>query len=272
MGIVNLTPDSFSDGGSYADTSAALRQAEALIAQGADLLDLGAESTRPGAQPISQQEEWDRLRPVLKEVVRWGVPVSVDTYKASTMRMALQLGADIINDTWALRHPANPGQPGALDTLMAFPDAGICLMHMHREPLSMQVHPMQGDVVEQVMAFWRERLMALQLAGVTADRVVLDPGIGFGKTVEQNFSLLAHQAQLNAQGRPLLVGWSRKSSLGAVTGRAVTERVHASVAAALIAAMNGAGVLRVHDVAATVDALKVLGATAAQSALQEENP
>lgn len=272
MGIVNLTPDSFSDGGRHSAPGAALRQAEALLAEGADILDLGAESTRPGAQPISQAEEWARLRPVLKDVVRWGVPVSVDTYKPATMRQALELGADVVNDIWALRHPPEPGWPSALDVLMASPEAGVCLMHMHREPLSMQTDPMQGDVLPQVMAFWRDRLQALKAAGLGAERVVLDPGIGFGKTVAQNFSLLARQTELLALGRPLLVGWSRKSSLGAVTGREVTDRLSASVAAALIAAQRGAAILRVHDVAATVDALKVWQATTAQSTPEEKHP
>jgi dihydropteroate synthase len=250
MGIVNLTPDSFSDGGRWTTAEAALAHARQLLQEGADILDIGAESSRPGAQPLSDDEEWQRLEPVLHELVRWQVPVSVDTYRAESMRRALDLGVDIINDIWALR------QPGALATVQAYP-CGVCVMHMHGEPQTMQREPMTGDVIAQVLNFLRERLHALQAAGVADARICLDPGIGFGKTVEQNFALLREQSQLLDLGYPLLAAWSRKSSLGAVTGLDVQERLVPSVAAAVLAVERGARVVRVHDVAATVAALQV---------------
>ena len=250
MGIVNLTPDSFSDGGRWTTAEAALAHARQLLQEGADILDIGAESSRPGAQPLSDDEEWQRLEPVLHELVRWQVPVSVDTYRAETMRRALDLGVDIINDIWALR------QPGALATVQAYP-CGVCVMHMHGEPQTMQREPMTGDVIAQVLNFLRERLHALQAAGVADARICLDPGIGFGKTVEQNFALLREQSQLLDLGYPLMAAWSRKSSLGAVTGLDVQERLVPSVAAAVLAVERGARVVRVHDVAATVAALQV---------------
>ena len=250
MGIVNLTPDSFSDGGRWTTAEAALAHARQLLQEGADILDIGAESSRPGAQPLSDDEEWQRLEPVLHELVRWQVPVSVDTYRAETMRRALDLGVDIINDIWALR------QPGVLATVQAYP-CGVCVMHMHGEPQTMQREPMTGDVIAQVLNFLRERLDALQAAGVADARICLDPGIGFGKTVEQNFALLREQSQLLDLGYPLLAAWSRKSSLGAVTGLDVQERLVPSVAAAVLAVERGARVVRVHDVAATVAALQV---------------
>ncbi len=250
MGIVNLTPDSFSDGGRWTTAEAALAHARQLLQEGADILDIGAESSRPGAQPLSDDEEWQRLEPVLHELVRWQVPVSVDTYRAETMRRALDLGVDIINDIWALR------QPGALATVQAYP-CGVCVMHMHGEPQTMQREPMTGDVIAQVLNFLRERLHALRAAGVADARICLDPGIGFGKTVEQNFALLREQSQLLDLGYPLMAAWSRKSSLGAVTGLDVQERLVPSVAAAVLAVERGARVVRVHDVAATVAALQV---------------
>ncbi len=250
MGIVNLTPDSFSDGGRWTTAEAALAHARQLLQEGADILDIGAESSRPGAQPLSDDEEWQRLEPVLHELVRWQVPVSVDTYRAETMRRALDLGVDIINDIWALR------QPGVLATVQAYP-CGVCVMHMHGEPQTMQREPMTGDVIAQVLNFLRERLHALQAAGVADARICLDPGIGFGKTVEQNFALLREQSQLLDLGYPLMAAWSRKSSLGAVTGLDVQERLVPSVAAAVLAVERGARVVRVHDVAATVAALQV---------------
>ena len=251
MGIVNITPDSFSDGGQHADAAAAIRHAELLVQQGANLLDLGGESTRPGAPPLPLQDELSRLLPVLEEVVRWQVPISIDTYKPEVMQACLGLGADIINDVWALRR-------GGVAVVAGHPGCGVCLMHMHLEPQSMQVAPMEGDAVPMVAAFLREEASRLVEQGVAAERIVLDPGIGFGKTVPQNYSLLARQSELLALGFPLLAGWSRKSSLGAVTGRAQPrERVAASVAAAVLAADRGARIVRVHDVAETVDALKV---------------
>lgn len=251
MGIVNATPDSFSDGGQHADLRSALAHCEQLLQEGADILDIGGESSRPGADPLPLDEELARVVPLVKEAVRLGVPVSVDTYKPEVMRTVLDLGADIVNDINALR------APGAVEAVAAHPACGVCLMHMRGEPKSMQLDPRYGDVVGEVAAELRERAEAVRAAGVAAERIVLDPGFGFGKTVDHNFELLARQAELLALGYPLLAGWSRKSSLGAVTGRPVQERLAASVAAALAAVLHGARVVRVHDVAATVDALKV---------------
>ncbi|MDE2606037.1 MAG: dihydropteroate synthase [Burkholderiales bacterium] len=258
MGIVNVTPDSFSDGGRwFASTRTALEHCEQLVREGADILDIGGESTRPGIPPVPLEEEKARVLPVLREAVKFGVPVSVDTYKPEVMREALDLGADIINDVWALR------RPGALDAVAAHPSCGVCLMHMHGEPMTMQRSPMAGDAVPQVRDFLHERSEALRRRGVSATRIAWDPGIGFGKTVEQNFALLARQRELLRDGYPLLAGWSRKSSLGAVTGEPVHERVAASVAAALLAVDKGAAIVRVHDVRETVAALKVWSATQA---------
>lgn len=251
MGIVNITPDSFSDGGRHASTQAAIAHCERLLKEGADMLDLGGESSRPGAAPLPLDEEQARVLPVLKAALSLGVPVSIDTYKPETMRAALDLGVDIVNDIYALRWP------GAVEVVAAHPSCGVCLMHMQGEPQSMQLKPIYGDVITEVSAFLIDRVLALRGAGVQDDRIVLDPGIGFGKTVEHNLALLARQRELLALGHPLLVGWSRKSSLGTVTGRPVGERLVASVVAALAAAQLGASVLRVHDVEATVDALKV---------------
>jgi dihydropteroate synthase len=252
MGIVNVTPDSFSDGGQHATTRAAIAHAEQLVAEGAHILDIGGESTRPGSQPVPLDEELARVLPVLRETLHLGVPLSVDTNKPEVMRAVLDLGADIVNDIWALR------QGDALGAVATHPRAGVCLMHMHRDPLTMQVAPLEGDVLPVVRGFLRERAQALRDLGVARERIVLDPGIGFGKTVPQNFSLLARQAELLEEGYPLLAGWSRKSSLGAVTGlQNPADCVVASVAAAVLAAERGARVLRVHDVRATVEALKV---------------
>lgn len=252
MGIVNVTPDSFSDGGRHATTAAALRHCEQLLRDGAHMLDIGGESTRPGSPAVGLVEELARVLPVVQGAVTLGVPVSVDTYKPEVMRAVLDVGADVVNDIWALR------QGDALAVIASHPRCGVCLMHMHRDPQTMQVAPMEGEVVNQVGDFLRERAEALTALGVTVERIVLDPGIGFGKTVAQNFSLLARQQPLLALGYPLLAGWSRKSSLGQVTGREVpAERVSASVAAALLSVERGARVVRVHDVRETVDALKV---------------
>ncbi|PPE67713.1 dihydropteroate synthase [Caldimonas caldifontis] len=251
MGIVNITPDSFSDGGQHGDTRSALAHCEQLLREGADILDLGGESSRPGAEALPLEEELNRVLPVLREAVRLGVPVSVDTYKPEVMRAALDTGADIINDIFALR------SPGAEAVVAEHPRCGLCLMHMQGEPRSMQAAPHYDDVVAEVHEFLRERAETLRIQGVAAARVVLDPGYGFGKSVEHNFELLRRQAELLALGYPVLAGWSRKSSLGAVTGRPVSGRLAASVAAALAAVERGARLVRVHDVAATVDALKV---------------
>ncbi len=255
MGIVNITPDSFSDGGRHATTRAALAHCEKLLKDGANLLDLGGESTRPGAEAVPLDEELARVMPVLKGALSMGIPVSIDTFKPEVMREALDLGADIINDIQALR------AFGALDLVAAHPRCGICLMHMRGEPRSMQKAPHYvGDVVDEVKAFLAERAERLIALGVESSRIALDPGIGFGKTAEHNLALLARQRELLSLGYPLLTGWSRKSTLGVVTGRPVGEREAASLAAALAAVQHGARVLRVHDVAALVDALKVWGA------------
>lgn len=258
MGIVNVTPDSFSDGGRHASTRMALEHAAQLLREGAHILDIGGESTRPGSPAVPLDEELRRVLPILQEVVRWGCPVSIDTYKPEVMAAALDLGVDIVNDIWALR------QPGALDVVAAHPSCGVCLMHMHREPQTMQQRPMEGDVVGQVLSFLKHCSDTIQARGVHADRIVLDPGIGFGKTVEQNFALLAQQPRLLALGLPVLAGWSRKSSLGAVTGREVDDRLTPSVAAAVLAVDRGARIVRVHDVRDTVAALAVWQATAQQ--------
>ncbi len=260
MGIVNLTPDSFSDGGRHDSTQAGLRHAEQLLRDGAHILDIGGESTRPGSPSVPADEEWRRIEGFLREAVRWNVPLSVDTYKPETMQKALDLGVDIVNDIWALQ------QPGAEAVVAAHPRCGVCLMHMHRDPQTMQKAPMQGDVLPTVANFLQQRAGVLRQQGVAAARIVLDYGIGFGKTVEQNFSLLARQRELLALGYPLLAGWSRKSSLGAVLARGgeapePAQRQAASVAAALLAVERGARIVRVHDVRETVDALCVLGHT-----------
>lgn len=265
MGIVNLTPDSFSDGGHHAQGSQALRHAEVLLSEGAGILDVGAESTRPGAQAVPLDEELGRLMPFLREAVRWQIPISVDTYKPEVMQAALDLGVDIVNDIWALR------QPGAERVVAAHPSCGVCLMHMHRDPQTMQLQTMTGNVVSAVGQFLQERMQSLMAQGVDASRLVLDPGIGFGKTVVHNFELLAHQSVLMGAGRPLMAAWSRKSSLGAVLAQDGTipppsERLSASVAAALMAVERGARLVRVHDVKPTVDALRVWQALQSASA------
>ena len=265
MGIVNITPDSFSDGGPYASTSAALAHCEALIKEGADILDLGAESTRPGAQPLPQAQELDRLLPVLRAAVTLGVPISVDTYKPGVMQAALDVGADIINDIWALRWVSAEDGLSGRDVVVAHPGCGVCLMHMHGNPQTMQLSPMEGDVVAPVREFLLSAAQALVQQGVRPARICIDPGIGFGKTVAQNFSLLAQQAALLEPGFPLLAGWSRKSSLGVVTGAAPGDRLVSSAVAAVLAVQNGARIVRVHDAQATVQALGVLFAMQAQT-------
>jgi dihydropteroate synthase len=256
MGIVNLTPDSFSGDGLAADTERAVEHARRQIAAGADLIDLGAESSRPGVVPVPLDEEIKRLLPVLEALADCPVPISVDTYKPEVMRAALANGASMINDIFALR------RPGALDALAAS-DCAVCLMHMQGEPLTMQRQPEYADVVGEVRAFLAGRLAASLAAGIGRDRVVLDPGFGFGKTLEHNLTLLARLGETACDGLPILAGMSRKSMLGALTGRPVNERLGASVAAALIAAERGARILRVHDVAATRNALRVWEAVAA---------
>lgn len=258
MGIINVTPDSFSDGGSYGNPRDALIHAEALLRAGADLLDIGGESTRPGAAALPLEDELRRVLPVVREAVRLGVPVSVDTYKPGVMQAVLDAGADVVNDIWALR------QPGAEAVVARHPACGVCLMHMHGEPRSMQLHPMaHADVaalVQEVLGFLQMRTRQLCALGMAPERIVWDVGTGFGKTVAQNFALLAHQACFTREGHGVLAGWSRKSSLGAVTGLEVGQRLIPSVAAALLAVAQGARIVRVHDVAETVQALKVWGA------------
>ena len=251
MGIVNVTPDSFSDGGLHASTAAAIAHCGQLLAEGADLLDIGGESTRPGSHPISARDELARVLPVLDAALKLGCPISIDTNKAEVMDAVLARGADIVNDINALQ------APGALDAVAAHANCGVCLMHMRGTPESMQQRPRYADVVDEVMAFLREREAALLARGIDPERVAFDPGIGFGKSVLHNTELLRRQSELLTLGRPLLVGWSRKSTLGAITGREVGERQAASVAAALAAVLAGARIVRVHDVGATVDALKV---------------
>ena len=258
MGIVNVTPDSFSDGGDHASTDAAVAHALKLAAEGADLLDVGGESTRPGAQEVSLEEELRRVVPVIERLARQtGLPISVDTCKPEVMRAAVQAGAGMINDVCALR------REGALDTAAAL-GVPVVLMHMLGEPRSMQEDPRYDDVVAQVHRFLAERIFAAELAGIPKKHLVADPGFGFGKTTAHNLELLAGLERLAELGVPVLAGLSRKRSIGELTGRqAPAERVAGSVAAHLLAAQRGARIVRVHDVAATVDALKVWEAVAA---------
>ena len=252
MGIVNATPDSFFDGGRHGPAGAAMAYCEQLLQEGADILDIGGESTRPGAQQPGLEEELARVLPVLRHAVRLGVPVSVDTSRPEVIRAALDLGVDIINDVRALV------RRDALATVAAHPRCGVCLMHMQGEPGAMQQAPAYAvDVVAEVIAWLRQRVGQVRDAGVALNRIAIDPGIGFGKTAEHNWALLQRQEELRALGLPMLLGWSRKSALGALTGRPVEQRLVASVVAALASVQRGAQVVRVHDVAATVDAIKV---------------
>ncbi len=251
MGIVNVTPDSFSDGGRFADVDAARHHCDRLLEEGADILDIGGESTRPGAVAPTADEELARVLPVLRHAVGLGVPVSVDTSEPAVMHAALEAGADIVNDVRSLR------RAGALACVAAHPAAGVCLMHMRGEPGGMDAEAVYGDVVAEVCGWLHARLAALVSAGIAAERVVLDPGIGFAKTREHDLQLLRRQHELLAAGRPLLAGWSRKRTVGTVTGRPVGERLAGSLAAALLAVERGARVVRVHDVAATADALRL---------------
>lgn len=253
MGIVNVTPDSFSDGGQHDNTRKAITHCERLLADGADILDIGGESTRPGAPRVDADSEWARIADVLAAAVTLGVPISVDTCKPEVMRRALDGGADIINDVQALQ------RPDALATV-AGSGAGVCLMHMRGEPASMMDLAVYDDIVAEVAAFLVQRAQAARDSGIPADCIALDPGYGFAKNTGHNLKLLAGQQRLAELGYPLLVGWSRKRTLGDLTGRPVDQRLPASLAAALRAVSAGANVLRVHDVAATVDALKVWAA------------
>ena len=265
MGIVNVTPDSFSDGDPGFTPARAIATCERLLAEGADLLDLGGESSRPGAEPVSVETELARVLPVLREAVRLGCPISIDSAKPEVMRAALELGADIVNDIGALR------APGALELVAAHPSCGVCLMHMRGTPRSMQSDTLYDDVVAEIGAFLRERIAAVRAAGVAYDRVVVDPGVGFGKTQAQNLELLSRQGELLALGVPLLTGWSRKATLARLSGVSATRPAErttaqratldaASIAASLLAVQRGARIVRVHNVAAMVAALAVLKA------------
>lgn len=254
MGIVNVTPDSFSDGGKFLGRDAAVAHARQLAAEGAAILDIGGESTRSGAADVSVEEELDRVIPVVEALRDDGVPVSVDTQKPAVMREAIRAGAAMINDVNALR------EPGAIDEV-ASADVAVCLMHMQGTPRTMQAAPSYENVTLEVGTFLGERALAAIKAGVKATRIVVDPGFGFGKSIDHNLTLLAELSSLGRLGYPVLAGLSRKSTIGAITGREANGRLAGSIAAHLIAVQNGARILRVHDVAETVDALKVLRAT-----------
>lgn len=254
MGIVNVTPDSFSDGGQFASSHLAIDHALKLIKEGASILDIGGESTRPNATPVSLQEELDRVLPVIEGLVKQiAIPISIDTYKPQIMQAAIAAGASIVNDVRALQ------EEGALD-IVAKSNVGVCLMHMQGTPQTMQIDPHYQDVVADVKAFLQARLEASIHAGCRASQIVLDPGFGFGKTRAHNIALIQQLDSFKALGQPLLVGLSRKSVLGQMTGNDVDARLYASVAASVIAAQKGANILRVHDVKATVEALKVVSA------------
>ena len=251
MGILNATPDSFSDGGRFRSAADAISLAEVMIASGVDLIDIGGESTRPGAIPVSLQEELDRVMPVIEGLKNCGVPLSIDTYKAETMLQALEAGVDCVNDIWALR------QQGALDAVLKSSNCGIVLMHMQRDPLTMQFNPEYQNVVSEVMEFLSERANLLLSKGVEQNRIALDPGFGFGKSLEHNLEMLAKFDRFSELGYPVLAGISRKSMLGKITGKEVDQRLSPSIAAAIMAADRGAKIIRVHDVPDTVDALKL---------------
>ena len=251
MGILNATPDSFSDGGKYRTAADAITQAEKMINCGVDLIDIGGESTRPGAEPVNLQEELDRVLPVIEALKDCGVPLSIDTYKAETMRQALNAGADCVNDIWALR------QDGALAAVLENDSCGIVLMHMQRDPQTMQFNPEYKDVNKEVIHFLKERSELLIQKGIDQNRIAIDPGFGFGKNLEQNLTMLANFSDFTNLGIPVLAGISRKSMLGKITGKDTNERVSSSIAAAIMAADRGAKIIRVHDVPETIDALRV---------------
>lgn len=253
MGIVNVTPDSFSDGGRHLLCDAAIAHAQQLITEGADILDIGGESTRPGAQPVNIQQELDRVMPVIEGLRGVVVPLSIDTCKPEVMRAALSAGAHMVNDINALQ------DSDALAAVVAS-DAAVCLMHKQGQPQTMQHEPYYEDVLKEVLDFLRNRVMAVEASGVSRNRIVIDPGFGFGKTLEHNLKLFRNLDKFSAMGVPLLAGLSRKSMLGKITGRDVNDRLTASVVAALIAVQRGANIVRVHDVQASCDALKIWSA------------
>ncbi len=253
MGVVNVTPDSFSDGGQHLRRDAAIEHAERLISDGADILDIGGESTRPGAQPVGVQEELDRVMPVIEALRGITIPISVDTCKPEVMRAAVAEGAQMVNDINAL-------QDAAAMSAVAAADVAVCLMHKQGTPQTMQQQPQYADVVAEVRGFLKERVAAAEAAGIGRERMVIDPGFGFGKTLAHNLALLRELPVFSELGVPVLVGLSRKSMLGAITGQDVNHRVAGSVAAALIAVQRGAAIVRVHDVRETVDALKIWSA------------
>jgi len=259
MGVVNVTPDSFSDGGSFLDAQAAIEHGRRLVEQGAAMLDIGGESTRPGALAVDEAVELERVLPVIEGLGDLGVVLSVDTTKPVVMRAALACGAGLVNDINAFR------APGTLDAIAAS-DAAICIMHMQGEPRTMQDAPHYVDVVSEVTTFLEARAQAARRAGIARERIVIDPGFGFGKRIEHNLELLRRLGEIASLGYPVLAGLSRKSMLGRITGQPVDRRVHASVAAALLAVMKGARIVRVHDVEATRDALRVLDAVQDASA------
>ena len=250
MGVVNVTPDSFSDGGRYLDPAEALAHAQKLIDEGADLIDIGGESTRPGAQPVSEDEELARVLPLVQALRGSTIPISVDTRRPRVMREAIQAGASMINDVEALE------SPGALPAVAAS-DCGVCLMHKKGDPATMQRDPNYADVVAEVKAYLAARIHAAERAGIARDRITIDPGFGFGKNRAHNLELLRRLAEFRSLGVPVIAGLSRKSMLGGITGKPVEERLAASIAAAVLAAERGAHILRVHDVAETKDALAV---------------
>jgi dihydropteroate synthase len=251
MGVLNVTPDSFSDGGQFFSLESALSQAEKMIADGVDIIDIGGESSRPGAPPLPLEEELRRVMPVLYALRDCGKPISIDTYKPEVMREALAAGADMINDITGFRSAE------AL-TVVNDSECALCIMHMQRDPQSMQLNPQYDDVVAEVTAFLQERAAALQLQGIALDRICIDPGFGFGKTLAHNLTLLTHLERIKtALNIPLLAGLSRKSMIGTLTGKPIEQRLAGSIAASLMAATHGANILRVHDVAETIDALKV---------------
>ena len=251
MGILNATPDSFSDGGKFRAPQDAIAQAESMIADGVDLIDIGGESTRPGAEPVELQEELDRVMPVIEVLKDCGVPLSIDTYKSETMRQALRAGVDCVNDIWALR------QNGSINAVLESNNCGLVLMHMQRNPVTMQFNPEYQDVVAEVKRFLKDRTELLISRGIDSVRIAVDPGFGFGKSLEHNLKMLKNFAEFSNLGLPVLAGISRKSMLGKLTGKDTNERVAASIAAAVMAADQGANIVRVHDVSETVDALKL---------------